>query len=182
MRTNDTNKKITGFTLLEMVVAIGVFSVAVLLAVSSFLSLQNAEKKIQSSVNLQNNLRFALEIMAKEIRTGEFYHCGLGGGVDPADCLSGESSLTFQNALGQTVIYRNIDSKIQKSSDGGVVFQSLSSGDITVDDLKFYVVGSPSGDNLQPRVTITVKASKRVGANVSEFSLQTSVSQRKLAP
>ena len=173
---------LTGFTLLEMIVAIGVFSIAVLIAVSSFLSLQSSEKKIQSSVNIQNNLRFALEIMAKDIRTGESYHCGADSGVQPLDCPSGASSLTFKNTLGQTVIYRKINSSIQKSSDGGVVFQPLTSSDITVDDLTFYVVGAPSNENLQPRVLITLKASSLVGASINEFNLETSVSQRKPAP
>ena len=171
-----------GFTLLEMIVAVGVFSIAVLLATSSFLSLQNAEKKIQSSVNVQNNLRFAMEIMAKEIRTGELYHCGSDSGVQPLDCPSGSSSLTFKNTLGQTIIYRKINSSIQKSSNGGIVFQPLTSSDITVDDLKFYVIGAPSNENLQPKVLIALKASGRIGASVSEFNLQTSVSQRKPAP
>ena len=168
--------------MLEMVVAVGVFSVAILLATSSFLSLQNAEKKIQSAVNIQNNLRFAMEIMAKEIRTGESYHCGTDSGTEPLDCLSGSSSLTFKNAFGQTIIYRKIDSSIQKSSDGGTIFQPLTSSDVRVDDLKFYVVGAPLNDNAQPRVLINLKASGQVGASLTEISLQTSVSQRKPAP
>lgn len=171
-----------GFTLLEMIVAIGIFSIAVLFSVSSFLSLQSAEKKIQSSVNVQNNLRFAMEIMAKEIRTGELYHCAEDLGVQPLDCASGDSSLTFKNTAGQTVIYRKINSGLHKSSDGGVVFQPLTSSDITVDDLKFYVNGAPSNDNLQPRVLITLKASGRVGVSEIVYNLQTSVSQRKPAP
>ncbi len=171
-----------GFTLLEMIVALGVFSVAILLSVSSFLSLQNAEKKIQSAVNIQNNLRFAMEVMAKEIRTGESYHCGADSGTEPLDCLSGSSSLTFKNALGQTIIYRKIDSSIQKSSDGGTVFQPLTSPDIKVDEFKFFVIGAPSNENLQPRVLINLKASGQVGVNLNEVSLQTSVSQRKPAP
>ena len=171
-----------GFTLLEMVVAVGVFSVAILLATSSFLSLQNSEKKIQSAVNIQNNLRFAMEVMAKEIRTGGAYHCGTDPGTEPLDCLSGSSSLTFKNALGQTVIYRKIDSSIQKSSDGGIIFQPLTSSDIKVDELKFYVVGALLNDDIQPRVLINIKSSGQVGTGLNEISLQTSVSQRKPAP
>lgn len=171
-----------GFILLEMIVAVGVFSIAILLASSSFLSLQSAEKKAQSAVDLQNNLRFALEVMAKEIRTGDMYHCALDSGANPQDCVSGGSSLTFKNSLGESVIYRKIGSSIQKSSNGGIIFQPLTSTDVLVEDLSFYVVGSPSNDDLQPRITITVKASRRVGAKVSLLSLQTSISQRKPAP
>lgn len=171
-----------GFTLLEMIVAVGVFSVAVLIAVSSFLVLQDTEKRTQRVINLQNNLRFALEIMAKEIRTGEIYHCGDSSGEEALDCMAGASSLTFKNALGQTVIYRKIGSSVQKSSDGGDVFQAITASDISIEDLTFYVTGSPSGDDLQPRVTIGIKASSQVGRNLNELNLQTTVSQRKLSP
>ncbi len=165
-----------------MIVAIGIFSVAILIAVSSFLTLESAEKRTQQVINLQNNLRFALEIMAKEIRTGEFYHCGASSGEEALDCASGASSLTFKNAQGQTIIYRNIGSSIQKSSDGGDVFRVITASDISIDDLTFYVAGSPSGDNLQPRVTIVLKASSAVARSINELNLQTTISQRKLSP
>ena len=176
------NMNKNGFTLIEMLVAIGVFSMAMLISVSSFLSLQSSEKKVQVVTNIQNNLRFALEIMAKEIRTGELYHCALDAGTQPLDCPSGASSITFKNTQGQTIIYRKIDSGVQKSANGGASFQPLTSSDITVDDLKFYVVGAPSNDNLQPLVLITLKASSFVAGALNEYNLQTSVSQRKPSP
>lgn len=168
--------------MLEMIVAVGVFSVAILISISAFLNLENVEKKIQADVETQNNLRFALEIMSKEIRTGISYHCSLNPGVDPIDCPSGLNSITFKNTSGQTIIYRQSLSRVEKSSDGGVSFQPLTTSNITVESLKFYVVGAPTGDNIQPRTLISLKATGQIGRAQSEFVLQTAVSQRKPAP
>ena len=44
-----------GFTLLEMIVAIGVFSVAILIAISSFLNLEGIEKKVANSILIKVN-------------------------------------------------------------------------------------------------------------------------------
>jgi prepilin-type N-terminal cleavage/methylation domain-containing protein len=171
-----------GFTLIELIVALGVFSIAIFIATSTFLNLQNAERRVQNEVNLQDNLRFGLEMMSKEIRTGRDYHCGLSPGILPVDCPSGDISLTFQTAQLQSVIYRQIDNRIQKSTDGGSSFQPLTSGDVFIEDLTFYVSGSASGDNLQPKVLISIKASVQTKETKKELSLQTLVSQRKLSP
>lgn len=182
-RLKRSTRLVCGFTLLEMIIAVGVFTLAIFIAVSSFLTLQAAEKKIQLEANLQNNLRFALEVMAKEIRTGTSYHCGADSGTEPRDCTSGDDeSLTFINALNQSVIYRKIGDSIQKSSNGGTDFQSLTASGIKIDDLSFYVIGSLLDDDIQPRVTITAKASGKIGGEQKVVVLQTTVSQRKPAP
>jgi prepilin-type N-terminal cleavage/methylation domain-containing protein len=69
-------KSLKGFTLLEMIVAVGVFSVAAVLGVSSYLALTAAQKKALTLQSVQDNLRFAIETMASDIRAGNFYYCG----------------------------------------------------------------------------------------------------------
>lgn len=157
-----------GFTLIEMIVALGIFSVAIVIAVSTFLNLQDAERKIQGKLTVVDNLRFALEIMAKEARTGTAY--GSSG-----------SSFSFTNVNGLAVVYRLNAGQIEKSL-AGASFQPLTAGDITVEDLDFYVRGAPSGDNIQPWVLISIKAFAETKGAKESFSLQTSVSQRKPAP
>jgi len=171
-----------GFTLLEMIVAIGVFSVAILIAISSFLNLEGIEKKVQAGLEVQTNLRFALEIMAKEIRTGTSYHCSLSPGIEPVSCPSGLGSFSFKNAGGAVIIYRLNAERIEKSSDGGSVFQPLTASNIKVENLKFYAVGAETGDDIQPRVLINMKASSPTRSGENAFGFQTMVSQRKPAP
>ncbi len=76
-------KSFKGFTLLEMVVAVGVFAVAAVLGVSSYLALTGAQKKALTLQSIQNNLRFVIESMARDIRVGSYYHCGMPPSVNP---------------------------------------------------------------------------------------------------
>ncbi|MEK7560166.1 MAG: type II secretion system protein [Patescibacteria group bacterium] len=181
---NNKSHKKMGFTLLEMIVAMGVFIIAVLFSVGSLLSLTNAQKKALVLQSTQDNLRFALETIARDIRTGDFYYCGSSiSDVPPIpsrkDCSFGGPSLTFQNVSGNTITYQMKDSRIQKK-DGVLNFEPITSLDITVEYLTFYVIGSPDTDNLHPRVTIVAKGVSGSGSRRSDLNLQTTVSQRTI--
>ena len=175
-----------GFTLIEMLVAVGILSVVILISLSSFLAVLNAQKKSIVIETIQENLRFSAEMMLREIRTGRFYYCGsaagdFGSGSNNKDCSAGGPALTFKNYLGQVVIYRLFNGQIQKSSDGGASFLGITFPEITISDLKFYVVGSnPPPDTSQPRVTISIKGEAGTTAqrSKSEFNVQTTISQR----
>ncbi len=66
-----------GFTLVEMIVALAVFTVVALIAVGALLKITSANKKSQTLKTTINNLNFALESMSREIRTGSTYQCGV---------------------------------------------------------------------------------------------------------
>lgn len=181
MKYKTQNKK-NGFTLLEMIISMGVFAVAVLIAVSSLLALTNAQRKALVFQSTQDNLRFAMEAMTRDIRTGNFYYCGANlDDIPPTasfkDCSSGGPSLNFTNVSGQRITYQNLDNRIQKSQDGGN-FQSLTSSDVGIEYLTFYVIGSPDDDEFHPRITIVARGVSGSGSSISELSLQTTVSQR----
>jgi len=177
-----TEKK--GFTLLEMIISMGVFAVAALIGVSSLLALTNAQKKALVFQSTQDNLRFAVEAMAREIRTGNFYYCGTNLGDIPQnssykDCSAGGPSFNFTNVSGQRVTYQALQNRIQKSLNGGI-FQAITSGDIGIEYLTFFVIGSSGDDEFHPRVTIVARGISGVGSSRSELSLQTTVSQRTI--
>jgi len=50
-----------GFTLLEMIVAIGIFTIVMLMATSALVTIIGANRKVQSQQVAINNLNFALE-------------------------------------------------------------------------------------------------------------------------
>ncbi len=177
-------KKSAGFTLLEMIVSLGIFAVAALLATSSLLSLTDAQKKAYFLQSTYDNIRFALETMAKDTRTGDVFYCGasfddLPAVPVPKDCASGGPSLTYKNVAGNNIAYRILNGKIEKFVDG-VSAGYMTSGDTVIDTMTFYVLGSPAGDNLQPRVTIIIKGTAGSGRSASKFNLQTTISQRKI--
>lgn len=171
-----------GFTIFEMIVAVGIFTVVAVIAVSSMLTLTASERKAITLQNTQDNLRFAIEAMAKEMRTGEAF---------PLDSASGDDKITYRTARGQMVSYRLNKALhvIEKASDG-IAGCSPPFGDncyfpftaleVTVERLVFYVTGV-GDDNLQPKVTIVAEATTPgIERTASRLHLQTTVAQRRL--
>lgn len=67
--------KQAGFTLIEMIVSLGVFSVVVTTAVGAILVLVNTNLQLQAEQSVMTNLSFALDTMTREMRTGYKYYC-----------------------------------------------------------------------------------------------------------
>jgi prepilin-type N-terminal cleavage/methylation domain-containing protein len=65
----------SGFTLIEMIVSLGLFSVVITIAIGAFLSLVAGNEQLQSEQNVMINITFALDSMTREIRTGTHYYC-----------------------------------------------------------------------------------------------------------
>ncbi len=183
-----------GFTLVEMIIAFGVFAVVMVIAVGSLISLVEANHKAQTLKTVVNNLHFALENMSRNIRTGSRYHCGSGSILVPTDCpTTPKSELVFRARDGSYLIYELVSGAIMrsKSDDGGVLldpgnFIPITAPEITVDTLNFYVSGAEEdekgkGNQEQPRVLLVVKGSMKGKSKViSRFDIQTLISQRSL--
>ncbi|HVZ75812.1 MAG TPA: type II secretion system protein [Candidatus Paceibacterota bacterium] len=98
-----------GFTLIELMVSVAIFSVVMTLALGSLLSISTAERKAETIRTAVSNLSFALDSMTRSIRTGINYHCGISGTVtSPQDCgysgdnpySSGQPYFAFQGIPG----------------------------------------------------------------------------------
>ncbi len=68
-------KTTLGFTLIEMIVSLGVFSVVVTTAVGAMLVLISTNQQLQAEQSVMTNLAFALDTMTREMRTGFNYYC-----------------------------------------------------------------------------------------------------------
>lgn len=64
-----------GFTLIEMIVSLAVFSVVVTISVGALLVLIASNEQLQNEQSVMTNLSFALDSMTREIRTGVYYYC-----------------------------------------------------------------------------------------------------------
>ena len=64
-----------GFSLIEMIVALGIFSIVVTTAVGSLIVVINNNQKLQAEQSIMTNLAFALDSMTREIRMGYAYVC-----------------------------------------------------------------------------------------------------------
>ena len=78
--TNIHKKNTKGFTLIEMLVSVGLFSVVMLVAMAAILSIIGSNKKAQGINNVANNLNFAVESMVRDMKTGFLYKCPSASG------------------------------------------------------------------------------------------------------
>ena len=100
----------SGFSLIEMIVSLALFSVVATIAVGALLVLIASNQQLQKEQSIMTNLSFALDSMTLEIRTGTNYFCASrpsfsaggpqqifrdGNALDPEDtngCRNGNSS------------------------------------------------------------------------------------------
>lgn len=181
-----------GFTLVEILVAVALFAIVMTISVGSLLSLVEANRKTQALQSVMNNLNFAIENISRNMRVGSIYHCSTGTSVPPditvpQDCQNGGVLLAFETSTGNRaissdqVVYRFVSGRIEKSSDGGATFIAVTAPEVTIEDLKFYVVGSTREDTEQPRVAMTISGFAGVSDRArTSFNLQTTISQRLL--
>lgn len=68
-----------GFSLVELVVAIGIFSVVMTIAFGSFVSLLDTQRQMQALKSVSGNLNSSVESMTRDIRFGSYYYCNAEG-------------------------------------------------------------------------------------------------------
>jgi len=176
-----------GFTLIEMLVSVAIFTVVMTMSLSSLLIMTESDRKVQTLKSVVNNLNFALESISRTVRTGSVYHCDASVSPisSPRDCASGATSFSFLNADNEQVVYCR-GSGGSCSSDGASILRSVNGGDyapvispeVSISVLQFYVTGAESA-GIQPKATILISGSMQVDADSSsQFNLETSVTQR----
>lgn len=167
MPAKKKHSKQSGFTLIELVVAVGIFGLIISMVFGVFVFAAASQRRIIALRNVEDNLRFAVESMAKEMRTGQNFSAVAG-------------SISFTNAKRQAVIYRLNNGIIEKSSDGGVSYAAVTGSETVINYLNFYLMGQAAGDGSQPRITITAGAASQVGNQSANLKIQTTISERFL--
>jgi type II secretory pathway pseudopilin PulG len=174
----------SGFTLVELLIAVSLFIVVVTISMGAILSIFDANKKAQSSKTVVDNLNLSIENMARIIRFGSSYHCGNFGTLsNPNDCAVGDTFIAV-NFNGSTIIYRwngTTSDAVQRSDNGGVTYTDITAPEAKIEYVKFYVFGTASGDTNQPYVVAVIKG--HVGSKTTTqtvFSVETLMSQRTL--
>ena len=190
-------KSIKGFTLIEILVSVALFSVVMVVALGSLLAMSTSDRKAESLKSVINNLNFTLDSMSRSIRTGSNYHCGSATGQD---CITGSDYFAFTDANNNFVEYKFdtsgcpngvgcIERQITPPSGSPSGFTPITAPEVMLTDFAsktppsylFYVQGSSPGpaDTVQPRVVITLSGTVQVSAKQSStLYLQTSVTQR----
>ncbi|MCX6717427.1 MAG: type II secretion system protein [Candidatus Taylorbacteria bacterium] len=201
-RNKKNKQKSSGFTLVEMLVAIAVFMSVMVVAVTALISIVNANRKSQAIKSVVDNVTFAIDSISRDMRSGSDYRCGVlsqnslltGSG----DCTGGNNGVQYINPSGGYIQYRFVstdvlplgDANIQKRSCSGInncsVWQAMTApiSNVNITNMKFYVLGSDTslsarGSRIQPRVIITLEgvAGDDAKGTKTTFQIQTTVSQ-----
>jgi type II secretory pathway pseudopilin PulG len=201
-----SSKKIEeGFTLVEMLVSIAVFMTVMVIAVGSFISILNANKKSQAMKTVVDNITFAVDSISRSIKVGNNYKCDDNATKESIElsnsCPNGGNLIQYYNVVDKTYvqyifiktddIVSDIEGNIQKricqpNKDGCGAWRSMTGpvSNINIKNMKFYVLGADTdgqqrGSREQPRVIITVEGAsgdENMYSNTS-FMLQTTISQ-----
>ncbi len=187
-----------GFTLIEMMVSIGIFSVLMGVLSGIFLASMKSQTHIVYTQYLIDSSNFALDYMSRYLRMAQKDYSG--GCISANDNFypsnppdSPSSTVTFldykegggrchQFLLENGKIKEKISPDSTSAGFSSVTAQDLTSDKINVTDLKFNVLGGANYDLLQPRVTISIKAEART-ENLNplpNINVQTTISQRNL--
>ena len=195
-----------GFTLIEMIVSIALFSVVMMVAVGALLSLTGANKKAQALQSVMNNLNISVDSMVRNIRMGRNYHCGAGNFVGDGsdDCATGDTQILFtcnpdtpscaktKHRWGYKLGTGAPNSPCSaghlcKSIDAEKVaptWAEITADEVTIEDVTFYVVGTAPGesgnDMVQPKVIMVIKGEAGTGKAKTTFHIQATAVQREL--
>lgn len=177
-----TGNKQAAFSLIEVVVSVTLFSAVILAATSIFKMVIDSQRGAMAAQNVQESLKFFLEVTEKEIRMAKKNN-GVCPGL-PNDAMyglgteNGQDTLSFRNYYGECVKYafapdRGVNRfRITRNSNTGFI----SPAKISLDRLDFIVRAAP---NTQPLVTINIRAhATGTGLSKSDMTLQSSITSR----
>lgn len=170
-----------GVTLLELIVAVGIFSVVILAATGIFKSALEGQRSAIAAQNLQESMRYAMEVMSKEMRMAQKDVGGADQCPDVAngkvyDISAGSDRLDFRNYNDQCVSYNLAGTRLQIDRDGTSAF--ITPDEISVSNLQFVIVDNVS--DKQSRVTMKMNIEMATGKDMhkQKMTIQTSVSAR----
>lgn len=174
--------------MVEMIVSLAIFTVVALVAVGALVKIMDANRKSLTLKTSINNLNFALESMAREMRMGRNYSCT--GGMCNNPNANSYWELTFSSSkrdptntcnLKFGYKYVNADKTFYKaektdcsSNFSTSDFLPLISPDITITRADISV-----DNTYQPKVFLYIDGSSGIREkDKTAFSIQTTISQR----
>ena len=127
----NTVIKYRGFTLVEMLVVLGLFSFIMTLATSVLYSTQAINVKLQESQAVLDNLNISMDAMSRDIRYGSDFHCGASSTPEELE-INLRKNCSYSNL---TILH-----------GGKVIFFKPSSAGSDSDRVAYYASTTQSGE------------------------------------
>ncbi len=185
-----------GFTIIEVMIAMAIFTVIVTIGIGSVLDAINQHYATQNLRTVMDSLNYVMEDMARNIRLGTPPHCGAPGTggtsgiVDPLSCplpSDPHNIISFNSQDGTVITYEimpasgSTPSTIVKQKGAGIP-QVITPNEVEMDwaNSGFTVRGAEAGDGAQPTVVIRLAGTIHYKGINSKFAIETTASQRAL--
>ena len=199
-----------GFSLIELLVSLSIFTVVITMAVGTLLVLIDANAKAQNIQSSLTNILFSLDSMTREIRTGTSYYCNDTAPANPPstnqvgvatveDCRDNFNHTHISIVEGGSSLTGGGDPRIGYFYDadydygGGVIkgallrrignesWQPLTSSQVDIQSFGLNVDGTTKGDDFQPSVILVIEGQAGELAEIdTTFTLQAYIAQRQL--
>lgn len=111
MKKNFKFEQVAGFTLVEMLVAVSIFSVVVIVSTDVFIRAQRVQRQAAALEKVQDITRFLLTRMVQEIQTGfiDYAYYANSLSADTKTIVSGSEiaseTLALENSEGKTMLF-----------------------------------------------------------------------------
>ena len=179
------NQKNKGFTLVELLVSIALFSIVMVIGLGSILTIVDSNRKARTLMEVMNNLNFAVDSMTRSFKSGQISQINDSLGVIRSDgeCFATQevnySATSSGLAEYRFVEYCVTDGVLTKKigTNGNQI--PLTSPDVNIQYAKFEIAGEDSFE--QPLLTIVLDGEVEIASGISSrFTIHTSVAQRTL--
>ena len=173
---NTKKLKWRGFTLIEMLVAMTI-SVLIIGAICGvFVSSIKGKQRIYQLKEIEDNARYAMELMSREIRVAQ--------DVFSLDNYTGSTPPSFTDSSGANIQFCRADSGGTCNGSGDYLSKNgdlITSSKVKINNLIFYVndfdTDNDGQNDLQPRITISMTVVSVSDSSVS-MTFQTTISPR----
>lgn len=173
-----------GFTLVELLITVGLFATIVTIAVGGFTNALRTQRQVASLISAQSNVSLALEQMSRQVRTGYLFCNPYGNtqtGSGPASTTASSAladcgcvytpatappgswdcnALDFYDDNSNHIVYFLQNGALMESSTqinaNGNGPQAITSDSVSVRYLRFQLSGQVEGDYWTPRIAVSL--------------------------
>ncbi len=189
MKMRMQKKSLTGgFTLIEVLISLLIFSIVITVAVGALFSMVDAGEESRSINSVMQNLDVALETMAETVRTGTGYSSSATCD-NPSNALSLQvpSSSYLNTGLPTGVTITNVVYSLQNNqiietvtySNGNKSVIPITAVEVHVTDLVFWIHNCTATAPAKPYVLMAVQGFVETRqSNKASFNIQTTMTER----
>lgn len=184
MSNRETINKKWGYTLIEVLVAVAIFSTVISVPTGFFISSLRSQHRALALRETIDNTSYLVEYVSRALRMAR-------KDID-GSCISAKTNyeitktgkgIKFENYEDPSVcqeFYWDTEYNQLKESRDGADGLPLTPDDLEITQFQFQLSGETQEDNLQPRVTMLLEIGKKGASGLPKIRIQTTVSQRNL--